>query len=259
MNHVASRMAFSLALALSATVILTAAEPTFDGTWKLNVAKSQLGGVMYTFEKKPSGAWHYDGGGFTADFDLTGKEYTMPSGVAVIGKELNATSWELTFKMNGKVLSKSRVSLSGDRLMWASEMTSPDGKSVQQNSTDTRVSGGPGFAGKWKAGDIKGASTTLQITTEGTNAITIRIPEVQQIVKGSFDGKDNPVTQAGQATTFTNAFAKAGSSSFKITTKLNGKLFAEDVYTLSADGKTLTDETTVTATKEKTKSVFDRQ
>jgi hypothetical protein len=246
MNNIASRTACSLALALSATVILTAAEPTFNGTWKLNVARSQLGGVVYTFEKKPSGAWHYDGGGFTADFDLT-------------GKELNATSWELTFKMNGKLLSKSRVSLSGDKLMWASEMTGPDGKSVQQNSTDTRVSGGPGFAGKWKAGDIKGASTSLQITSEGADGITITIPEVQQVVKGRFDGKDNPVTQAGQATKFTNAFAKAGSNSLKITTKLNGKLFAEDVYTLSADGKTLTDETTVTATKEKTKSVFDRQ
>ena len=258
MNNLASRMACSLALALSVTVILTAAEPSFNGTWKLNVAKSQLGGVVYTFEKKPSGAWHYDGGGFTADFDLTGKEYTMPSGVAVTGKELNATSWELTFKMQGKLLSKSKVSLSGDKLMWASELTSPDGKSVQQNSIDTRVAGGPGFAGKWKAGDITGASTTLQIT-ESPDGITIRIPEVQQIVKGSFDGKDNPVTQAGQATKFTNAFAKAGSNGFKVTTKLNGKLFAEDLYTLSADGKTLTDETTVTATKEKTRSVFDRQ
>jgi len=50
-----------------------------------------------------------------------------------------------------------------------------------------------------------------------------------------------------------------GSNAFKITTKLNGKVFAEDVFTISPDGKTLTDETTATATNEKTKSVFDRQ
>jgi hypothetical protein len=36
-------------------------------------------------------------------------------------------------------------------------------------------------------------------------------------------------------------------------------VFAEDVFTISADGKTLTDETTATATNEKTKSVYDRQ
>src|SRR6185369_7427141 len=136
--------------------------------------------------------------------------------------------------------------------------TNPDGKSVQQTSTDTRVSGGSGFAGKWKSGDVKGTSTTMQITMEGATGITIKVPEYQQVVKGSFDGKDNPVMQAGQASKFTNAFTKTGSN-IKITTKLSGKVFAEDVYSISADGKTLTDDGTATATNEKTKSVFDRQ
>jgi len=259
MKHIAFRIACSLILALAVTLILTAAEPNFSGTWKLNLAKSQLSGPVYTFEKKPSGVWHYNGGGFDADFDLTGKEYTMPSGMGVVGRQLGPTSWELTFRMSGKVISKSRVSLNGDSLAWVSDITNPDGKSVQQSSTDTRVSGGPGFIGKWKSGDVKGASTTMRITMEGANGITIRLPEFQQVTKGSFDGKDNPVMQAGQATKFTNAFTKTGSNTFKITTKLNGKLFAEDVYTISADGKTLTDDGTAAATNEKTKSVFDRQ
>src|SRR5919197_4292245 len=102
MNKIALGTTCSLVLALSLTLILTAAEPTFNGTWKLNVAKSQLSGIAYTFEKKPSGMWHYNGGGFDTDFDLTGKEHTMPSGVGVTGKELSPTSWELTFRMNGK-------------------------------------------------------------------------------------------------------------------------------------------------------------
>jgi hypothetical protein len=254
----AFRIAFLLILFLAATLVLTAAEPNFSGTWKLNLSKSQLSGPVYTFEKKATGVWHYNGGGFDADFDLAGKEYTMPSGLGVAGKELSPTSWELTFKMNGKPVSKSRVSLSGNSLMWVNDITNPDGKSVQQTSTDTRVSGGPGFAGKWKSGDIKGTSTTLQITIEGANGITIKVPEYQQVVKGSFDGKDNPVMQAGQASKFTNAFTKTGSN-IKITTKLSGKIFAEDVYSISADGKTLTDDGTATATNEKTKSVFDRQ
>src|SRR2546427_10295548 len=70
----------------------------------------------------------------------------------------------------------------------------------RQNSTadlssDTRVSGGPGFVGKWKAGDVKGASTRLKITTDGGNGITVEAPEYQSICKGSFDGKDYPVIQ----------------------------------------------------------------
>jgi len=246
-------------MALVVTSSLIAAEPNFTGTWKLNLAKSQLSGPVYTFEKKASGVMHYDGGGFNTDFDLTGKEYTMPSGVSVAGKELSPTSWELTFRMNGKVISKSRVSLNGNSLSWVSDITNPEGKAVQQTSTDTRVSGGPGFVGKWKSGDLKGAATTLQITMEGANGITVKVPELQQACKGSFDGKDYPVTQAGQTSKFTNAFAKTGPNTIKITTKLNGKLFYVDVYTLSADGKTLTDDGTATATNENTKSVFDRQ
>jgi len=259
MKNTASRIAFSLILALTASITMTAAEPNFSGTWKLNLSKSQLSGPVYTLEKKPSGLWHYNGGGFDADFDLAGKEITMPSGVGVVGKELSPTSWELTFRMGGKLVSKSRVSLSGDSLMWVSDVTTPDGKSVQQNNTDTRVSGGPGFAGKWKSGDVKGSSTTMQITMEGANGITITSPEFQQIAKGSFDGKDYPVMQAGQATKFTNAFTKTAVNTFKVTTKLSGKVFGEDVYTISADGKTLTDNATATATNEKTKSVYDRQ
>jgi hypothetical protein len=259
MTSTASRIARSVTLALAVTSILTAAELNFSGTWKLNLSKSQLGGPVYTFEKKPSGVWHYNGGGFDADFDLAGKEYTMPSGLGVAGKELSPTSWELTFRMNSKVVSKSRLTLNKDSLMWVTDITNPDGKSVQQINTDSRLSGGPGFVGKWKSGDIKGASTSLQITMEGANGIAIKVPEFQQVTRGSFDGKDNPVMQAGQANKFTSAFSKTGSNAFKITTKLNGKVFSEDVFTISPDGKILTDESTATATNEKTKSVYDRQ
>src|SRR5438445_765986 len=106
MKNMTRQITCIFVMALVVTSSLIAAEPNFTGTWKLNLAKSQLSGPVYTFEKKASGVMHYDGGGFNTDFDLTGKEYTMPSGVSVAGKELSPTSWELTFRMNGKVISK---------------------------------------------------------------------------------------------------------------------------------------------------------
>jgi len=138
-------------------------------------------------------------------------------------------------------------------------VTGPDGKTVQQTSTDTRVSGGPGFIGKWKSGELKGTATTMRITTAGTTGITVESLEAQSICKASFDGKDYPVNVAGQPSKFTNAFTKTSPTTFTVTTKLSGKEFAVDVYTISADGKTLTDDSTATATKEKTKAVFDRR
>jgi hypothetical protein len=258
-NTVSIRTSWGAVAALLAPAMLLAQQPSFDGTWKLNLAKSHLSGGTYAFSKKPSGVWHYSGGGFEADFDLTGKEYTMPSGASIIGKDSGPKSWDLSFRMGDKPISRSKVTLKGNSLMWSSDVTSPEGKTVHQTSTDTRISGGPGFAGKWKSGTPAGGATTMKITMQGADGMTMETPEYQTEVKGSFDGKDYPVMQAGQASKFTNSFAKSAPGTLKISTKLDGKPFAVDFYRLSVDGKTLTDESTAVATGEKTRAVFDRE
>lgn len=97
----------------------------------------------------------------------------------------------------------------------------------------------------------------MKIVLDDDQGITITLPELQTVLKGKLDGKDYPVMLAGKSSNMTNAFAKTGPTTLKIITKMNGKVFSEDIYTLSADGKTLTDESIATATKEKTKFVFD--
>jgi hypothetical protein len=258
MNRFMRALGFVAVVASTAATTAVAQSPGFAGTWKLNLAKSKLGGVVYSITKTPSGMIHYSSGGFEADFDLSGKEHVMPSGVAIIAKELSPTSWALTFRMNGKTVQTSQLTLSGNSVSSVANVIGADGKITQQKTVDTRVSGGPGFFGKWKSGEVAGTATTFKITLDGANGITTSFPEGQMTVKGSFDGKDYPVMQAGQPMKFTNAFAKVGHA-IKITGKLNGKVFSEDVYTLSADGKTLTDMSTTTATGEKTKAVFDRE
>ena len=245
-------------VSLPAAATAVAQSPSFAGSWKLNLAKSHLGGTMYTLSRTPAGLIHYSGGGFEADFDLAGKEHVMPNGMGIIAKELSPTAWDLTFRMNGKTLQRSRYTLVGNSIHTVSDVIGADGKTVQQKTVDTRVSGGPGFSGKWKAGEVAGASTTLNIALVGGNGIQLAIPEAQMTVNGRFDGKDYPVVQAAQPTKFTNAFTKVGKT-IKVTGKLNGKLFSEDIYTLSADGKTLTDRGTAIATGEKTRAVFVRQ
>jgi hypothetical protein len=219
--------AFGIVAVIAPLTVATAVaqSPSFAGTWKLNLAKSQLGGMVYSFRRTPSGMMHYSGGGFEADFDLTGKEHVMPSGVAVIGKELNPTSWDLTFRMNGKTVQKSRLTLTGNSITNVADAIGADGKTVHQKTIDTRVSGGPGFSGKWKAGEVEGATSTLKITLDGANGIELTIPEFQTTVKGRFDGRDYPVMQAAQATKFTNAFAKVGK-----TIKVTGNTERQSVH-----------------------------
>jgi hypothetical protein len=244
---------------IAAVSLLAAADTSFSGTWKLNLGKSQLSGTTYTFSKNASGTMHFDSAGFAFDFDLTGKEYPGPDGGTVSVTAPNPTTWEFTVHENGKVIEKIRDTVNGDTLSAVTTLVKSDGTSIEQTSTDSRVSGGPGILGKWKSGDPKGSATTLQITLDGASGITFNYPDFQQSCKGSFDGKDYVVNEAGKASKLTSAFEKTGSNTFKVTTKLNGKPYYVEVFTLSADGKTLTDEGSAVATNEKTKSVYERQ
>src|SRR4051812_46483718 len=83
---------------------LWAQAPSFDGTWKLNIAKSQLTGQTVTFEKKPNGLLHFDSQGFAYDFDLEGKEHPTPDGGTTAWTQVNPTTLETTNRANGKVI-----------------------------------------------------------------------------------------------------------------------------------------------------------
>jgi hypothetical protein len=257
--HVIAVIVLVALVAFTSASIVAAAGPSFAGTWKLNYAKSQLTGQTATISKSASGGMHFDSEGFAYDFDLNGKEYPTPDGGTVACRAVNATTWECTGRMKGKVLSTSRQTVNGDLMTTVTDLIKPDGSVTEQTGTSTRISGGPGFLGTWKSTEVKGAPTTIEITIEGQNGITLKFPEGQAVCKGSFDGKDYPLSEAGVVSKETLAFVRTGTNAFKITTKLNGKPLYVDVYTLSANGKTLTDDGNAVSVNEPIKSVYDRQ
>jgi hypothetical protein len=245
-------------LALGCLSSAAQAQPSFAGTWKLNLSKSQLTGQTLSVEKTSSGL-HFDSQGFAYDFDLSGKDFPTPDGGAASWREVNPTAWEATIKLNGKAIASYRLGLKGDDITAVMKATKPDGTAIEQTSMWHRVSGGPGFLGKWKSTEVKGAATTIEIVLDGTSGITLRYPEFQTACKGSFDGKDYPMTGAGANLKQTLAFQKTGPNAIKITTKVGDKPFYTDVFTLSTDGKTLTDDGTPVAVKEPVKAVYERQ
>ena len=249
-----------LAIFGSASIAFAAAiASSFSGTWQLNLEKSQLTGQTYTIDKLETGKYHFDGQGFAYDFDLSGKEYPTPDGGTTSWRAVNATTWEGANRMHGKTTVTFHLSLKGDSIDGTAKLFKPDGSVTVQNTKLTRVSGGPGFLGNWKSTVVKGAPTSLQILTEGENGITVKVPEGQTVCKGNFDGKDYVVSEAGVPSKQTLAFEKTSSNAFKMTTKIDGKPYYVDVYTLSADGRTLTDEGNPVSINEPIKAVYERQ
>jgi len=102
-------------------------------------------------------------------------------------------------------------------------------------------------------------ASSLQIAASGPNGVMLR-DDSGPLYAAQFDGKDNPGLgmMAGSKNTF--ALKKISDSSFEVTSKLGGKPMYVEIYSVSADGKTLTiDGTPTNAAAEKYKIVFDRQ
>ncbi len=236
-----------------------AADPPYVGMWKINQAKSSVTGASVTLASAPNGMTSFESQGFTYTFKTDGKEYPMPDGGTTAWTASSPTVWDGTNKLNGKVASTFHLEVNGDTLTAAGKVAKPDGGTMDFTSTFKRVSGGPGFLGKWVSTDVKMPTDTLQISANGPNGIALK-DDTGPLYGGQFDGKDNPAQgmMAGSKTTF--ALKKLGSSSFEVTTKVAGKPMVVEVYSMSADGKTLTVDGTPTSAKtEKYKLVFDRQ
>ena len=74
-----------------------------------------------------------------------------------------------------------------------------------------------------------------------------------------FDGKDYPVTGRSAPPGLTVSLKKTGLRAFEMTQKKDRKPVYRATYTVSSDGKTLTEVGSSAAAGEKTTAVYDRQ
>lgn len=236
-----------------------AADPAYVGKWKINTSKSVVTGDTATIANVANGMMEFNSQGFQYTFKLDGKEYPVPSGGTTAWTAASADTWDVTNRMNGKVSTTYHLTLKADQLSVSGKAMKPDGGSMDFSSTYKRVSGGPGFAGKWMSTEVKMPATTMEITASGADGVMLK-DDTGPMSSGQFDGKDNPALgmMAGSKTTF--AFKKVNGSSFEMTSKLDGKPMYVEVYSVSSDGKTLTVNGTPSNAKGETyKLVFDRQ
>jgi hypothetical protein len=242
-----------------APAILAAADAPYIGKWKLNVAKSQLTGETLTLEKTSSGMIRESIEGVSYEFKLDGKEYPTPYGGTLAMKEISPDTWEATVRVKGKVVETMKMVTKGDAMTMKQTVNKPDGGTVPGTSAWKRASGGPGFFGKWMSTEVRAPVSMVEIAANGTDGITINYPEFGFTVTAKFDGKDYPASGQFASPKNTFVFKTTGPRSFEMTSKIDGKATYADTFTVSADGKTLTDDGTPITAREPIKAVFDRQ
>ncbi len=251
-----------LLAALAVPAILFSADLPWVGKWKINLAASDFGETTTTYADLGSGEMQWTADGMSMKFKMDGKDYPDPLGGTSAWKQLDAATWETVNKLNGKVLNTDTTKLSADgkTLTIATRGTKPNGTPLDTVAVLSRVSGGPGLAGKWKTNQVTNNSPSLiEIAAFDTDGLAVRVPAFDSRWSAKFDGKDYPIEGPNVPAGITIALRRTGPRSYDFTRKHSGKELNKGSVAVSDDGKTTTVIGMAVGSNEKTKAVYDRQ
>ena len=228
------------ALAL-ATIPTLAAASSWDGTWKLNQAKSRMTGATVTISQNGN-MYTVDDGSFKFSFACDGKDYQVLSDwtISCTG---SGNSYEMESKINGKVQSttKRTISSDGKTLTDVETGTRPDGTAYTSHETDARIGSGAGMAGTWKSTMVKNSAPGAFSIKVNGDVLHVEDPGYKSVSDAKLDG--TPAQLKGPTAPAGLMISNKPDGPNKLLTivTLNGKELGRDVMTLSADGKTITD------------------
>lgn len=237
-----------------------AAGSSWDGTWKMNVAKSKFTGDTFTIEAKGN-MMRYSNGVIAYDFACDGKTYPVLADRTSTCTGSAAAGYDFVTKAGDKVLSKSHRTLSADGNTMTIHGTQEraDGSTPEFTDVYKRQSGTSGMVGKWMNVKSQGAADTMVIQTKG-DWIKVYSPEFKESVEGKMDGSALPMTGADIPPGVTQTIKAEGANKLHYTVSYKGKVMSEGTQTLSADGKTLVDEEWAPGKmNEKSMAVYERQ
>jgi hypothetical protein len=249
------RILIGVVAAVLAAGSAQAATSPFAGSWKMDLARSQLTGDTVTYTATAAG-FESSGGAVTYKFAIDGKDYPTLGDRTTAWSKAADGGWDMTTKASGKVLSKAHRTLSADgkKLMTTYTEYRPDGTTATEKDVYERVSGTTGLAGKWKDIKVDAVADAITIAIPSPGSFRLEDPIYKQVITGKTDG--SPVTVTGPTIPpgASATFKANGANEWDYAYILKGKAITHGVMKVSADGKTLSD-TSWAPGKEAEKSV----
>jgi hypothetical protein len=240
-----SLFAAACLFACLATARTATAQNPFSGTWKMNQEKSQLAGDILVFGPAEGQAIELTAGGTKYSFRTDGNNYRLPSGNLAVWREAGPNRWTTEYrKIDGKLMSTDTWELSADgkTLSLTSSGVKPNGDLYTDTEEYERTAGSSGLIGSWKGTNVKLSSPSeLTLAVTGLDSMTLKIAALKATCVASFDGKDTAVEGPDIPSGFRLALTRTGPYSFKLVQKLNGSQISSSDYTVSEDGKTMTE------------------
>jgi hypothetical protein len=252
----------ALLLCVAALFVCSAAwaDSPFDGTWKLNTARSQLAGDTMSFSDAGNGTLKYTDADQSYTFKPDGSAFTTPLGIERTFKKNADGTYTTTNRNSGFLINTStwKLSADGKTIVIDSKGTKPNGDTFENQTTYVRTSPGTDLLGGWKSTAVK-LSSPNSLTFQGNgNDFTLAIAAVKATCHAKWDGKDYPATGPTVADRLTLAVTRTGPDSFKLVQKAKGKVLVIINYKVAADGKTMTAEGTNGEGKEPFTQVWEK-
>lgn len=248
-----------LVAALSCATVAFAQNP-FAGTWKADYSKSHVTGDTVTFTPEANGRVRVTQDGRSYSFKPDGSNTTNPMGRTEQWTKSDNNNWKTVTKVGSETVTDNmKVSSDGKTLTDSSSGTMPNGQAFNETETFTRIAPGKGLYGEWKSTKMSHNSPdTIQIEANGDNGIIWNIPAIKASVKLNFDGKETAPTGPTVPEGLMLAATKTSPRSFKLVEKMKGKLLWTGHFTVSADGKTLTESGRAVGASAPEKVVYQR-
>ena len=253
-------MKWLLPLALVCTALPLTAQTAspWNGTWKLDRAKSHLTGNTYTLSKDADAKWTESFGTLAIKFAPDGKPYPVFDQDHTISVTMpDAHTQKMVTQSKGKTTSVSTAILSADgKSLAVTEVdTRPDGTTYKSSETDKRIGPGDGFIGTWSSEKVASSGNSpTTITLAGKN-LTLAIPAENYTLTVKLDGSpakpDSPDVPAGMTVSYKQPSPKR----LEWTAALNGKVVQRGYNQMAADGKSYTKNSWFIGS-EKEKTVF---
>lgn len=237
-----------LALATLLMPALTMAQSVFDGTWKVDTQTAK-------FSEKPdvyllqNGLYECDSCVPRLRVKADGRDQTVtghPYFDTMSIKVVDSKTIEETDKKNGKVVARSKVSISPDGKTMTiefSDASATNSDPVTGRARARRVTKGPSgshaISGSWRMARIDSMSdnaVSFTFKSEG-DRLTMSSPTGQGYT-AKLDGTEAPYQ--GDPGITSASVKRMGTNTIVETDKRDGKLIAVARMTVSADGKTMT-------------------
>jgi hypothetical protein len=222
------------------------AQTPFDGTWKTNMAQSELpqkpgiysvNNGMYDCEScAPQINVKADGQDqpvIGQTYDTIAVQVVDANTIRVTGKKAGKTEFEFTrtASQDGKTLTVSSTNYPAD-----------GSQPFKTESKWTRGSKGPegsnATSGSWRIENVNVDATGLTSTWKGAGNGLSRSTPTGESWEAKFDGKEYPVK--GTYANETVSLKALGDHSIEATFKRDGKVYSVEKITVSSDGKKMT-------------------